>query len=236
MFKEDNLEKIKIIVLNSQTLNEVFKKLNLNSSGNNYKVFRRYINKYNISTDHFLTKSEHTKKLYEEGKLEKNSNSEIFVENSLTSRSTVKQRIISDNLLEYKCILCGNTGEWLGKKISLILDHENGINNDNRLENLRFVCPNCNATLETHCRGSKGLEVKINKKEIYFENKKREYENSQKDNITKVLESDIDFKNLGWVTEVSKIIKISPQKSAKWVQRFLPEIYEESFKRKSPCK
>lgn len=38
------------------------------------------------------------------------------------------------------------------KKLSLILDHINGINNDNRLENLRIVCPNCNATLDTHCR------------------------------------------------------------------------------------
>lgn len=236
MFEENNLEKIKIIVLNSKTLNEVFKKLNLNSSGNNYKVFRRYINKYDISTDHFLNKSEHTKKLYEEGKLEKTNNSEIFVENSLTSRSTVKNRIISDGLLEYKCIFCNNTGEWIGKKISLILDHKNGINNDNRLGNLRFVCPNCNATLETHCRGSKGLEVKINKKEIYFKNKKNEYENSQKDNIIKVLESGIDFKSFGWVTEVSKIIKISPQKVSKWTKRFLPEIYEECFKRKSPLK
>ena len=39
--------------------------------------------------------------------------------------------------------------------MSLILDHINGVNNDNRLENLRIVCPNCNATLDTHCRGSR---------------------------------------------------------------------------------
>jgi hypothetical protein len=40
--------------------------------------------------------------------------------------------------------------EWVGKKMSLILDHINGVNNDNRIEN-RIVCPNCNATLDTHC-------------------------------------------------------------------------------------
>lgn len=35
--------------------------------------------------------------------------------------------------------------------MSLILDHINGVRDDNRLENLRIVCPNCNATLDTHC-------------------------------------------------------------------------------------
>jgi hypothetical protein len=51
----------------------------------------------------------------------------------------------------------------MGKKMSLILDHINGINNDNRIENLRIVCPNCNATLDTHCRGNKKSNEK-NKK------------------------------------------------------------------------
>ena len=59
--------------------------------------------------------------------------------------------------------MCGNDGNWNGSKISLILDHINGVNNDNRLDNLRFVCPNCNATLDTHCKGSKGLISKIPK-------------------------------------------------------------------------
>jgi hypothetical protein len=60
---------------------------------------------------------------------------------------------------------------------SLILDHINGINDDNKLENLRIVCPNCNATLETHCKGYKKSN-KRNKnyckcgKEIYKKSKK----------------------------------------------------------------
>jgi len=47
------------------------------------------------------------------------TNEEIFCENSLAARCSVRQHIIRDNLLEYKCAFCGNTGEWLGKEIAL---------------------------------------------------------------------------------------------------------------------
>ena len=47
---------------------------------------------------------------------------------------------------------------WRGKPLGLILDHINGVRDDNRLENLRIVCPNCAATLETHCGRKNRLE------------------------------------------------------------------------------
>ena len=79
---------------------------------------------------------------------------EILIENSTYSSTTkIKMRLYKEGIKERKCELCNQEEIWRGKKMSLILDHKNGDRHDNRLENLRIVCPNCNATLETHCRG-----------------------------------------------------------------------------------
>lgn len=74
---------------------------------------------------------------------------DILVENSKYGTHHLKQKLLSKNILENKCDICGNGGEWCGKKLSLQLDHINGINNDNRLENLRLLCPNCHSQTET---------------------------------------------------------------------------------------
>ena len=65
------------------------------------------------------------------------------------STGQLKKRLVYDNILEYKCCKCGNEGEWLGQLISLELDHINGDNDDNRLENLRIMCPNCHSQTPT---------------------------------------------------------------------------------------
>ena len=82
---------------------------------------------------------------------------EILIENSnYHNRTMMKKRIINSKLLEYKCSICDNKGEWLGKPITLQIDHINGKNNDNRLENLRFICPNCHSQTETYSGKNKG--------------------------------------------------------------------------------
>ena len=66
-----------------------------------------------------------------------------------SSRASIRKIIIKDNLIEYKCSEC-NIQTWNNKSLSLHLDHINGIGNDNRLENLRFLCPNCHSQTETY--------------------------------------------------------------------------------------
>jgi Zn finger protein HypA/HybF involved in hydrogenase expression len=66
-----------------------------------------------------------------------------------SSRASIRKVIIKENLIEYKCSEC-DIQTWNNKSLSLHLDHINGMNSDNRLENLRFLCPNCHSQTETY--------------------------------------------------------------------------------------
>ena len=65
-----------------------------------------------------------------------------------STRQGVRDRILKENLLDYKCESCG-IEEWNNKKIALELDHINGNGWDHRLENLRWLCPNCHSQTKT---------------------------------------------------------------------------------------
>jgi hypothetical protein len=77
--------------------------------------------------------------------------SDVLVEGSTYNRHNLKRRLLASGLLRPNCELCGQDEHWQGRLMSLVLDHINGISNDNRIENLRMVCANCAATLDTHC-------------------------------------------------------------------------------------
>jgi hypothetical protein len=74
---------------------------------------------------------------------------EMLTENSIATRHNLKTRLLYAGLLKNECYRCG-ISEWLGKPLPLDLDHINGINNDNRLENLRLLCPNCHSQTPTY--------------------------------------------------------------------------------------
>ena len=76
---------------------------------------------------------------------------EVLVEDSTYPRGAAQAAALRRRPQGARCELCGQGEEWRGRRMALILDHINGVADDNRLENLRIVCPNCAATLDTHC-------------------------------------------------------------------------------------
>lgn len=155
-------------VKNSYSTTEALLKLGYNSPSNFYTSFKRYIIKYNIDISHFLS----FKEIISKRKLNWNkySLSEILIENfnGNLSGTVIKQKLYKNKLKQPICELCNQDENWKTGKISMILDHINGDNRDNRIENLRIVCPNCDATLSTYKGKNKKRIQKSNEEKIKY--------------------------------------------------------------------
>lgn len=91
--------------------------------------------------------------------LQRRSFAEIFCEGSTVSRPALRSqaRLL---ILPYRCALCSNSGEWQGRPLTLQLDHTNGRYDDNRIENLRWLCPNCHSQTPTFAGRGKARRVR----------------------------------------------------------------------------
>ena len=83
---------------------------------------------------------------------------DYLVKNSSISSNHLKLRLIKAGVLEYKCKRCG-IDQWLNNKLVLQLDHINGDHYDNRIENLRLLCPNCHSQTPTFNVGNKKMSL-----------------------------------------------------------------------------
>ncbi len=81
----------------------------------------------------------------------------LTAEGRATSRAHLRWRLLKDGILDPICAGCGIM-DWQGKPLSLHLHHINGVRNDNRLENLQLLCPNCHSQTDSYS----GRNVKKN--------------------------------------------------------------------------
>lgn len=131
----------------SKSWAESLRRLGLCTTGGAWRILKKYAEIWDISTAHFDPRARCVERL----KRRRRPLSEVLVEESDYPRKDVKRRLLAEGLKEPHCEMCGQGEIWRGKPMSMILDHINGVRNDHRLENLRMVCPNCAATLDTHC-------------------------------------------------------------------------------------
>jgi len=137
-------------VARSLSISEALRQLGYCHTGANPRTFKKYVRLWSISTDHFDAGAARLATLKRIGRAPIPL-AEILVAGSSYNRFDLKQRLFAEGLKQRRCELCGQDETWNGRRMSLVIDHINGVSNDNRLENLRIVCPNCAATLATHC-------------------------------------------------------------------------------------
>jgi hypothetical protein len=116
-------------------------------AGGNYKRVKNIIDENSINITHMTGKGWNTKN--KSGNLilnKKASLEEILVLGSSYKGGTykLKNKLLSEGIKDNVCEECGIT-EWMGNPISFELHHVNGNGSDNRLENIKFLCPNCHA-------------------------------------------------------------------------------------------
>lgn len=142
---------------------EVLTKAGRKQGGGSQATLKKKIQEFNIDISHFkgqcwnkgLTKEEDSRI----GSREKYSLDEIFIKNSPITQKVLRGYVERHNVLEYKCQCCGCDGNWQGGQIALEIDHIDGDNHNNEVENLRYLCPNCHAMTETYRGKNKALKA-----------------------------------------------------------------------------
>jgi hypothetical protein len=141
-------KELKAAVVSSRSIRQVLQKLGLAAAGGNYVQIQSAIREYALDVSHFTGKG------WSRGRLIPREPvfpiQALLVKNGTFQSHKLKKRLFSEGIKKPQCELCGWSKKAPDGRLPLELDHINGDRFDNRLENLRILCPNCHSLQPTH--------------------------------------------------------------------------------------
>ncbi|WP_433450681.1 HNH endonuclease [Streptomyces sp. CA-142005] len=141
-------------VAESVSIAETLRRLGRPDTGTQRALLRRWVTEEGISTGHFRGQA------HGRGKARPDCTKrpeDVLVKHDGQRRTStyLLRRALREVGVPQKCAKCGIGPEWMGRPMTLEVDHVNGDWSDDRRENLRLLCPNCHATTDTWCRGGR---------------------------------------------------------------------------------
>lgn len=214
------ISELKYAVETSKSYSEVLTKLGKSKSGSSVKLIKQRIEQENLDISHFKYCSKHLI-----GCKKKPWKDILVHEETRKNRedSSRLRRALKESGRDYICEKCGNNGFWKDKEIILEIDHKDGNWQNNKPENLRFLCPNCHSQTDnfynkkesSYCECG-NLKFKHSKSciDCGFKRNRKVKDRPSKEELEQ------DIKDIKYFVQIGKKYGVSDNAVRKWAKSY----------------